>query len=148
MTGETFATAAHRQLITKKLCSVRSVADTLNTSAESLYDRFYGRIAFTVEEARKLLNSVSTPDLADNLLEYSPFFAALRPEADEKIFDLQSGAAEMVYKAAEVLRVVQVALRDGEIDHIERREIAVSLVGVEKLLASHKETAKYNDHDP
>ncbi len=142
ISGDSFASVAHRTLIELKKCSVRDAAQELGISPESLYARLYARTPFSAEEARLLIKVAPEPDLANCLLAFSPFFAAERlPQCEAPEETIHHGATRMVIEAADALRAVETALADGKIDHRERPIIIEQIEEVERALASLKRIA-------
>lgn len=142
MHQESFASVAHRILISEKRGAVREVAASVGLTPECLYNRLHDRTPFQIEEVRKLLAAVPVADLANCVLARSPFFAAEKSGAESEFgVNMLHGATRSVLEAADVLRTIQAALEDGRIDHRERPIILKQIEEAERALASLKQVA-------
>ena len=74
-----FAHRVSQVLLTGKGVALRDLADALGLRYHALHARVTGRVAFTPNEIRRLLQQYPEPGLADYLLARTPYIAMPRP---------------------------------------------------------------------
>lgn len=136
--GNDFATLLYKLLIVEEVRSVKQVAADLGMKEQSLYSRLYGRVRFSVEEARKILCQLQDVRIADFFLEESPFMAIERTQEDGQGSEaVRTRASSTLFDVTDVMREVERSLSDdGRIDHLEKIRIEERLVEAERSLST------------
>lgn len=133
-----FASLLYRLLIVEEIMTVKQVAGSLDMKEQSLYSRLYGRVRFSVEEARRILCILSDVRVADHLLEGSPFVAVKRaPEQEDGSGNVRVQASSTLFDVTDLMREVETSLSDdGRIDHREKIKIEERLLEAERSLTA------------
>ncbi len=147
-TNKDFATLLYKLLIVEDVQSVKQVAAALGMKEQSLYSRLYGRVRFSVEEARQVLRILNDVRVADYFLEDSPFVAVERAEGVERAAeDVRSQASTTLFDVTDLMREVEISLSDdGRIDHREKVRIEERLQEAERSLTALRNTVKSIGH--
>lgn len=124
-----FAQVLHRLLARERQRSIRDVAGALGLSYPAFYARLSGRVPFSTEEIRRVLQEVPDRRLADALLADTPFGAYARA----RLTGGQAGEDTV----ATALRAMQevVAVVQGLASGIERDVLEMHVNEGERLLA-------------
>jgi len=140
-----FASLLYQLLIVEEVKAVKEVAAELGLKEQALYARLYGRVRFSVEEARAILAYLGDTRVADHLLEGSAFVAIHRTELDdEKTSEgVREGATTTLFDVTDLMREVETALSDdGRIDHREKIDIEKRLHEAERSLTALRNALK------
>ncbi len=139
-----FATLLYKLLIVEEVQSVKQVAAALEMKEQSLYSRLYGRVRFSVEEARRILQILGDVRIADFMLDSSIFVAVSRSEGgDDRSEGVRTQASSTLFDVTDLMREVEASLSDdGRIDHREKVKIKERLLEAERSLTALRETIK------
>ncbi len=137
-----FATLLYKLLIVEEVQSVKQVASKLGMKEQSLYSRLYGRVRFSVEEAKAILTILNDVRIADFFLEDSPFVAVARPNEIEPCSEnVRTQTSSTLFDVTDLMREVEVSLsNDGRIDHREKVKIEERLLEAERSLTALRKT--------
>lgn len=124
-----FASVLHRLLAQERVRSVRDIASTLDLSYPAFYARLSGRVAFSTDEIRRVLQEVPDRRLADALLADTPFGAYPRA----RLTGGQAGE-DAVTTALRAMQEV-VAVVQGLASGVERDVLEIHVNEGERLLA-------------
>jgi hypothetical protein len=141
--GKEFAQLLYTLLIVEEVKSVKQVAAHLGIKEQSLYSRLYGRVRFSVEEAKAILEFLNDMRIADYFLENSPFVAVARvPESDQEAGEgVRIQTSSTLFDVADLMREVETSLcDDGRIDHREKIRIEKRLMEAERSLSALRRT--------
>lgn len=136
--GRDFADLVYQVLIAEKRYSAERVAEAIGLGYDALYSRIRNRVIFSADELRALVAVAPDPRFVAYLLRGTAFVAAERaaPEADAEGEAIHRGATRIILEAADVLEAVEIALRDGRIDHKDALDIRREIEIAERALAS------------
>ncbi len=134
-----FASLMYQLLIAEEVKAVKEVAAELGLKEQALYARLYGRVRFSVEEARLILAYLGDVRVADHLLEGSAYVAIARSDKHdgEKSDGVREGATSTLFDVTDLMKEVEGALSDdGRIDHREKIDIEKRLHEAERSLTA------------
>ena len=140
-----FAALLYQLLIAEEVKAVKEVAAELGLKEQALYARLYGRVRFSVDEARQILIYLGDVRIADHLLEGTNFVAIERKEEDatKSSEDVREGATSTLFDVTDLMREVEGALSDdGRIDHREKIDIEKRLHEAERSLTALRNSLK------
>ncbi len=145
MTGmhKEFASLLYTLLIVEEVKTVKQVAAHLGMKEQSLYSRLYGRVRFSVEEAKAVLGYLNDVRVADFFLDGSPFVAVGRvPESEQMAAEgVRTQTSSTLFDVADLMREVETSLcDDGRIDHREKARIQKRLMEAERSLSALRRT--------
>ena len=124
-----FASVLHRPLARERLRSIRDIAGALGLSYPAFYARLSGRVPFSTDEIRRVLQEVPDRRLADALLADTPFGAYPRA----RLTGGQAGE-DMVATAMRAMQEI-VAVVQGLASSVERDVLEIHVNEGERLLA-------------
>ena len=139
--GEAFGALVKKAISYSERHNITSVAAAMGMTYQAFYQRLDGRTAFSADEIRRLIACFPDASIVSYLLRGTAFIAADRVDPDrsheeEKIY---KAVHRTVLEASDVLRVVDIALRDGKIDHREAITITEQIEEAERSLVSLRE---------
>ncbi len=142
--GKDFATLLYKLLIVEEVQSVKQVASALGMKEQSLYSRLYGRVRFSVEEARQILIILGDVRIADYFLEGTPYVAIARTaQTEQAAEDVRSQASTTLFDVTDLMREVEKSLSDdGRIDHREKVRIEERLQEAERSLTALRQVVQ------
>lgn len=124
-----FASVLHRLLARERQRPIRDVAAALGLSYPAFYARLSGRVPFSTEEIRRLLQEVPDRRLADVLLADTPFGAYPRARLTGGTIG-EDTVATSLRAMQEVVAVVQ-----GLASGVEHDMLEIHVNEAERLLA-------------
>ena len=130
-----------RQAITRsERQDIKTVARHMGLSYQSFYQRLNSTTPFTADEIRRLIAVFPDPSIVSYLLRGTTYVAAERLDEDEGVSDpeetLYQAAHRVVLEASDVLREIDLALRDHRIDHRDTASIVKEIEDAERSLIS------------
>lgn len=134
-----FASLLYQLLIVEEVRAVKEVAAELGLKEQALYARLYGRVRFSVEEARRILAYLDDVRIADHLLAGTNYVAIKRQVQNNvnKSEGVREGATSTLFDVTDLMKEVEVALsNDGRIDHREKIDIEKRLHEAERSLTA------------
>ncbi|MBN4046394.1 hypothetical protein JYU02_00160 [bacterium AH-315-P15] len=140
-----FASLLYQLLIAEEVKAVKEVAAELGLKEQALYARLYGRVRFSVEEARRILAYLGDVRIADHLLGGTEYVAIKRQTLNEedKSEGVREGATSTLFDVTDLMREVEGALSDdGRIDHREKIDIEKRLHEAERSLTALRNALK------
>jgi len=139
--GQEFAELVHHVLTSDDRHHVKTVAQKMGMTYETLYSRIRNRTCFSAEEIRLLLRSAPDPRFSSFLLDGTDFIAAERfPSSDAaKEHSVYTAAHRVVFRAADVLQAIELALQDNRIDRGEAARIESEIEAAERVLMGLRE---------
>jgi len=144
-----FASMLYQLLIVEEVRAVKEVAAELDLKEQALYARLYGRVRFSVEEARKILIYLGDVRVADHMMAGSGYVAIERTDKheDEKSDGVREGATSTLFDVTDLMKEVESALSDdGRIDHREKIDIEKRLHEAERSLTSLRNALSTLNH--
>jgi hypothetical protein len=140
-----FAALLYQLLIVEEVKAVKEVAAELGLKEQALYARLYGRVRFSVEEARHILTYLGDMRIADYLMAGTKYVAIVRKEqGDDRTSEgVREGATTTLFDVTDLMREVEGALSDdGRIDHREKIDIEKRLHEAERSLTALRNALK------
>jgi len=140
-----FAALLYQLLIVEEVKAVKEVAAELGLKEQALYARLYGRVRFSVEEARHILIYLGDVRIADHLVAGTKYVAIERKEQndDSGSEGVRQGATTTLFDVTDLMREVEGALSDdGRIDHREKIDIEKRLHEAERSLTALRNALK------
>jgi len=140
-----FAALLYQLLIVEEVKAVKEVAAELGLKEQALYARLYGRVRFSVEEARDILTYLGDVRIADHLLKGTKYVAIERKDQGdaEQSEGVREGATTTLFDVTDLMREVEGALSDdGRIDHREKIDIEKRLHEAERSLTALRNALK------
>lgn len=130
-----------RQAITRsERHDIKSIARRMGLSYQSFYQRLNGTTPFAADEIRRLIAVFPDPSIVSYLLRGTAYIAAERLDEDDGGRDpeetLYQAAHRVVLEASDVLREIDLALRDHRIDHRDTAAIVKEIEDAERSLIS------------
>ena len=136
--GEQFSFLVRQAITRSERHNIKTIAQQMGLSYQAFYQRLNGTTAFTADEIRRLILVFPDPSIVTYLLRGTAYIAA------ERIHDAENGPEESLYQAAhrvvleasDVLREIDIALRDHRIDHRDTAIIVKEIEDAERSLIS------------
>lgn len=143
--GQDFADLVYRIVVSDGRYSLATAASGMGMLYGTLYARVRNRTCFSAEEIRGLIRTVPDPRIISYFLEGTNLVAVERSAEAGESGDgtaLIPAAHQLVFGAADVLRLLETALRDGKVNHREATKIEAELIAIERVLLALRELAR------
>lgn len=136
--GEQFAFLVRQAITRSQRHDIKTVAKHMGLSYQAFYQRLNGSTPFAADEIRRLIAVFPDPAIVSYLLRGTAYIAAERIEdGDRDPQDtLYQAAHRVVLEASDVLREIDVALKDQRIDHRDTACIVKEIEDAERSLIS------------
>ncbi|WP_114009815.1 phage regulatory CII family protein [Cohaesibacter intestini] len=136
--GAQFSFLVRQAISRSERYDIKTIAKRMGLSYQAFYQRLNGSTPFAADEIRRLIAVFPDPSIVSYLLRGTAYVAAERigeTEGDPED-TLYQAAHRVVLEASDVLREIDVALRDHRIDHRDTASIVKEIEDAERSLIS------------
>ncbi|PLW75018.1 phage regulatory CII family protein [Cohaesibacter celericrescens] len=139
--GKHFSFLVRQAITNSERHQIATVAAGTGMSYHAFYQRLEGKTPFSADEIRRIIACFPEPSLVSYLLKDTAYVAAERIDAERSDEEeaIYQAAHRIVFEASDVLKVVDIALRDHRIDHRDITSITKEIEDAERSLISLRE---------
>ena len=136
--GKHFSFLVRQAIANDPRFRISTVAKGMGLSYHAFYQRLEGKTSFSADEIRRLIACFPDPSLVSYLLKGTVYIAAERIHAERPDEEdvLYRAAHRIIFDASDVLRQVDIALKDSRLDHRDAAAITRKIDDAERSLVT------------